>query len=110
MDFKAEFEKLRKTATEGLGQAKELAGGLAEKAVEVVQDKVSGVTGKAPSAEPLRSWNSTVATNPEGNNAVIRLPVELVGVLGWKDKEIVTFSLLPDGSVHLKKFAPEVKA
>ena len=38
MDFKAEFDKLRKTATEGFDQAKGLAGGLAEKAVDVVQD------------------------------------------------------------------------
>ena len=109
MDLKAEFEKLRKTATEGLGQAKELAGGLAEKAVEVVQDRVGGVTSKVPAAVPSRSWNSTVATTFEGKNAVIRLPVELVEILGWKDKEIVTFSLLEDGSVHLMKFIAEVK-
>jgi hypothetical protein len=110
MDFKADFEKLRKTATEGFGQAKELAGGLAEKAVDVVQGKVGALTGKPAAAEPVRSWNSTVATSLEGKNSVIRLPVEMVEILGWKDKEIVTFSLLEDGSVILKKFVPEVKA
>ena len=109
MDFKAEFDKLRKTASEGLGQAKELAGGLAEKAVEVVQDRVGSVTGASAGAKPLRSWNSTVATTLEGKNAVIRLPVELVETVGWKDKEIVTLSLLEDGSVHLRKFVAEVK-
>lgn len=110
MDLKAEFDKLRKTATEGLGQAKELAGGLAEKAVDVVHDRIGAVTGKVASAEPIRSWNSTVATTLEGKNAVIRLPVEMVEMLGWEDKQIVTFSLLADGSVNLKKFVGEVKA
>ena len=110
MDFKAELDKLRKTATEGLGQAKELAGGLAEKAVDVVQDRVGVVTGKMAGPEPIRSWNSTVATNLEGKNTVIRLPVEMVALLGWKDKDIVTFSLFEDGSVNLKKFISEVKA
>jgi hypothetical protein len=110
MDFKAEFDKLKKTATEGFGQAKELAGGLAEKAVDVVQERVGAVTGKTTAAEPTRSWNSTVATTMEGKHAVIRLPVEMVEILGWKDNEIVTFSLFGDGSVHLKKFVAEVKA
>lgn len=109
MDFKAEFEKLRKTATEGLGQAKELAGGLAEKAVDVVQDRVGAVTGKMAGPQPVRSWNSTVATTLEGKNTLIRLPAEMVELVGWKDKDIVTFSLLEDGSVNLKKFIPEVK-
>lgn len=109
MDFKAEFEKLRKTATEGLGQAKELVGGLAEKAVDVVQDRVGAVTGKMAGPQPVRSWNSTVATTLEGKNTLIRLPAEMVELVGWKDKDIVTFSLLEDGSVNLKKFIPEVK-
>ncbi len=110
MDFKAEFGKLRKTATEGLGQAKELAGGLAEKAVDVVQDRVGAATGRTDNPEPIRSWNSTVATNLEGKNTVIRLPVETVQLLGWKDKDIVTFSLFEDGSVNLKRFISEVEA
>ncbi len=110
MDFKAEFDKLRKTATEGFGQARGLAGGLAEKAVDVVQDRVGAVTGKMADPEPIRTWNSTVATTLEGKNAVIRLPVEMVEHLGWKDKDIVTFFLLEDGSVNLKKFISEVKA
>jgi hypothetical protein len=110
MDVKAEFDKLRKTATEGFGQAKELAGGLAEKAVDVVQDRIGAVTGKVAGPEPIRSWNSTVATHLEGKSTVIRLPVEMVELLGWKDKEIVTFSLSEDGSVILKKFISEEKA
>ena len=110
MDFKAEFDKLRKTATDGFGQARGLAGGLAEKAVDVVQDRVGAVTGKMAGPEAIKSWNSTVATTLEGKNTVIRLPVEMVELLGWKDKEIVTFSLLADGSVNLKKFISEVKA
>ena len=110
MDFKAEFDKLRKTATEGFGQAKGLAGGLAEKAVDVVQDRVGAVTGKVVGPEPIRSWNSTVATSLEGRNTVVRLPVEMVELLGWKDKDIVTFSVFEDGSVNLKKFISEVKA
>ena len=110
MDLKAEFDKLRKTATEGFDQAKGLAGGLAEKAVDIVQDKVGAVTGKTAGAEPVRSWNSTVAMGLEGKGTVIRLPVEMVEMVGWKDKEIVTFDLFEDGSVHLKKYAPEVKA
>jgi hypothetical protein len=109
MDFKAEFDKLRKTATEGFDQAKGLAGGLAEKAVDVVQDRVGAVTGKDAGPEPIRSWNSTVATTLEGKNAVVRLPVEMVEILGWKDKDIVTFSLLEDGSVNLKTFISEAK-
>jgi hypothetical protein len=109
MDFKAEFDKLRKTATEGFGQAKELAGGLAEKAVDVVQDKIEAVTGKAAGSEPIRSWNSTVTTTLDGKNTTIRLPVEMVELLGWKDKEIITFSLLEDGSVNVKKFVSEIR-
>jgi hypothetical protein len=62
MDFKAEFERLRKTATDGFGQARDLAGGLAEKAVDVVQDRVGGVAGKPIIHEPIKSWNSTIAT------------------------------------------------
>ena len=110
MDFKSEFEKLRKTATDGFGQARDLAGGLAEKAVDVVQDRVGGIAGKATIHEPIRSWNSTVATTLEGKSTEIRLPVEMVEMLGWRDKDIVTFSLLEDGSVNLKKFDPELKA
>jgi hypothetical protein len=110
MDLKAEFDKLRKTATEGFDQAKELAGGLAEKAVDIVQDRVGTVTGKIAGAEPLRSWNSTVATTLEGRNTTIRLPVEMAEILGWKDKDIVTFSLLPDGSISMRKYVAEVKA
>lgn len=110
MDFKAEFDKLRQTASEGFGQAKGLAGGLAEKAVDIVQDRVGAVTGKTTAADPIRSWNSTVATTLEGKNAVVRLPAEMVELLGWKDKEIVTFSLLQDGSVNLKKYVDEMKA
>ena len=110
MDFKADFEKLRKTASEGLGQAKELAGGLAEKAVEAVQEKLGAVTAKTTVPAPVKSWNSTVAINMEGKNTMIRVPVELAELLGWKDKEIVTFALLDDGSVNLKKFSPEAKA
>jgi hypothetical protein len=109
MDFKAEFDKLRKTATEGFGQAKDLAGGLAERAVEVVQDRVGAVTGTTTGAKPIRSWNSTVSTTLEGKNATIRLPVEMVEMLGWKDNEIVTFSLLEDGSVNIKKYIAEAK-
>jgi hypothetical protein len=33
----------------------------------------------------------------------------MVEMLGWRDKDIVTFSLLEDGSVNLKKFSPELK-
>ena len=109
MDLKAEFDKLRKTASEGFGQAKGLAGGLAEKAVDIVQDTVGSVTGKTASAEPIRSWNSTVATTLEGKSSTIRLPVEMVELLGWNDKDIVTFSLREDGSVNLKKYDAEVK-
>ncbi|WP_128566060.1 AbrB/MazE/SpoVT family DNA-binding domain-containing protein [Methylobacterium crusticola] len=109
MDFKAEFDKLRKTATEGFDQAKELAGGLAEKAVDVVQDRVGAVTGKMAGAEPIRSWNSTVATTLEGKNTIVRLPVEMVKHIGWKNNDIVTFSLLADGSVSMKKYVAEVK-
>jgi hypothetical protein len=110
MDFKAEFDKLRKTAAEGFDQAKELAGGLAEKAVDIVQDKVGTVAGKTTSAEPIRSWNSTVATTLEGKSTAIRLPVEMAEILGWKDKDIVTFSLLADGSISMKKYVSETKA
>ena len=110
MDFKAEFDKLRKTATEGFDQAKGLAGGLAVKAVDIVQDRVGAVTGKTAGAEPIRSWNSAVATTLEGKNTVVRLPVEMVELLDWKDKDIVTFSLLTDGSVRMKKYVAEVKA
>jgi hypothetical protein len=118
MDLKTEFDKLQKTAAEGFDQARNLAGGLAQKAVEAVQEKVGAVTGKPPVAEPgktaaadpVRSWNSTVATSLEGKNTMIRVPVEMAEILGWKDKEIVTFSLLADGSVNLKKFVDEAKA
>jgi hypothetical protein len=34
----------------------------------------------------------------------------MVQLLGWKDKDIVTFSLFEDGSVNLKKFISEVEA
>jgi hypothetical protein len=110
MDIKAEFDKFRKTATASFDQAKVLAGGLAEKAADVVQDRVGAVTGKTVDNEPMRSWNSTVATTLEGKNTMVRLPVEMVEILGWKDKDIVTFSLLADGSVSMKKYVAEVKA
>lgn len=110
MDFKADFEKLRTTASQGLGQAKELAGGLAEKAIEAVQEKLGAVTAKAKVPASVKSWNSTVAINMEGKNTMIRIPVELAEILGWTDKEIVTFALLDDGSVKLKQFSPEPKA
>ena len=73
MDLKTDFDRLRKTAKEGFGQAKELAGGLAEKAVDVVKDRVGTVAGKKADPDPIRSWNSTVATTLEGRNTAIRL-------------------------------------
>jgi hypothetical protein len=87
MDLKAEFDKLRKTATEGFDQAKELAGGLAEKAVEVVQEKIGAVTGKTAGSEPIRTWNSTVVTTLEGKNAVVRLRSRWLTLLAGKTRK-----------------------